>query len=484
MIKRLVQWGALAVLGVIALVTLTIVTFTGGTPKAEKVIPPSREAVQYSYAPLIREVAPAVVNIYTTRMVQRSRSLMFNDPFFRQFFGDRFSFGRDPDEPEERKQHHSLGSGVIVGTDGVVVTNNHVIDGADEIVVVLADRREFVADVIVSDERSDLAVLRIDANGEDLPHLEFQDSDDVEVGDLVFAIGNPFGIGQTVTSGIVSAVARTQVGVSDYEFFIQTDAAINPGNSGGALVGIDGTLYGVNTVILSRSGGSHGVGFAIPSNMVSRVVRDAVTEGKVVRGWLGASGQPVTSALAESLGLDRPVGALVNQVYEDGPADKAGLEIGDVVLEIEGNPVTDPQSLASRLATQEIGTRAELRILREGDMKTLRIPIQPAPEDPPRNETEMVGDHIFDGATIANLSPALADELRLDPMETGVIILALERRSQAARAGFRPGDIFVSINDEPIESVAMLDAYWATYSGTMEVTIRRQGRLLTDRFRQ
>ncbi|MFN3233736.1 MAG: Do family serine endopeptidase [Alphaproteobacteria bacterium] len=480
MTKRLALWGGLWLLGVVAFGSVL-----GGTSKAEreeKIIPPSREAVQYSYAPLIREVAPAVVNIYTTRMVQRSRSLMFNDPFFRQFFGDRF--GRGDDEPQERKQNHSLGSGVLVGEGGVVVTNNHVVAGADEIVVVLADRREFVAEVIVADERTDLAVLRIDTNGEDLPHLTFQDSDDVEVGDLVFAIGNPFGIGQTVTSGIVSAVARTQVGISDYEFFIQTDAAINPGNSGGALVGIDGTLYGINTVILSRSGGSHGVGFAIPANMVSRVVSDAITEGKVVRAWLGASGQPVTSALAESLGLDRPIGALVNSIYEGGPADDAGLEVGDVVLEIEGNPVADPQSLASRLATQEIGSKAELRVLRDGEMETIRIVIEPAPEDPPRNETELIGDHIFDGATVANLSPALADELRLDPMETGVIILAVNRRGGAARSGFRPGDIFVEINGEPIESVAMLDAYWATYSGTMDVSIRRRGRVMTDRFRQ
>ncbi|MDA0338452.1 MAG: trypsin-like peptidase domain-containing protein, partial [Proteobacteria bacterium] len=331
--QRIVTWLRSSI-GSVGLALALTAAFGTAPALAEKVVPESREQVNYSYAPLIKQVAPAVVNIYTKRTIRQSRSMMFDDPVFKRFFEDRFSFG-----PQRDRQQSSLGSGVMVGEGGVVVTNRHVINGADEITVVLSDRREFDARIILSDERSDLAVLQIDAEGEDLPYLAFENSDDIEVGDLVFAIGNPFGVGQTVTSGIVSAVARTEVGTSDYEFFIQTDAAINPGNSGGALVGLDGKLYGVNTVILSRSGGSHGVGFAIPANMVAHVVESALTDGKVIRPWLGGSGQQVTAGIAESVGLDRPTGVLVNHIHPKGPAKAAGLQVGDIMLEIGGQEV-------------------------------------------------------------------------------------------------------------------------------------------------
>ena len=455
-------------------VVLMVVLSMAAPVQAEKVVPESRAQAQLSYAPLIREVAPAVVNIYTKRTVRQSRSMMFDDPVFQRFFGDRFSFG-----PQRERQQHSLGSGVLVGEGGIVITNGHVIAGADEITVVLNDRREFEAELILSDDRTDLAVLRIDAGDEDLPYLAFEDSDDIEVGDLVFAIGNPFGVGQTVTSGIVSAVARTEVGVNDYEFFIQTDAAINPGNSGGALVGLDGKLYGINTVILSRSGGSHGVGFAIPANMVSRVVESALTDGKVIRPWFGASGQTVTADIADSLGLERPSGVLINSLYDGGPADESGLEIGDVVLEIEGREVVDPKSLASRLATRPVGGTATLLVYRNGRTNTVDIALRAAPEDPPRNITTLANG-VFAGATIANLSPALAEELGMGhAMMSGVIVLEVERRSQAARLGLRPGDLFVAINDETIEDVATVDAYWSQYDDRMTVEIERAGRVLS-----
>ncbi|MDX1580234.1 MAG: Do family serine endopeptidase, partial [Alphaproteobacteria bacterium] len=430
----------------------------------------------YSYAPLVQQVAPAVVNIYTKRTIRTSGSSLFNDPFFRRFFGEEFG------QPREREQR-SLGSGVIVRKDGIVVTNRHVIAGADQITVSFADRREFEAELILEDEQTDLAVLRIDAGAEDLPALEFADSDTAQVGDIVFAIGNPFGVGQTVTSGIVSAMARTEVGVSDYDFFIQTDAAINPGNSGGALVGMDGKLYGINTVILSRSGGSHGIGFAIPANMVSRVVKGAITDGKIVRPWLGAGGQAVDNDLAQSIGLDRPGGVMINRLYGGGPAENAGLRAGDVVLSVNGFEIADPQALTSRLAALEVGKVARLSIYREGRRLDLDLPLDPPPEDPPANRTQLSPDHPFGGATVANLSPALAYELDWDPLAQGVIVVEIERGSRAHRIRLRPGDIFLRINGREVESVAQLDAYWSGFEGDLDVEIQRGNRVISATIR-
>ena len=336
---------ALAALG-LALIANT----PAAADEAARAVPESRAQVQFSYAPLVKQAPPAVVNIYARRLV-RSRPF-FDDPFFRRFFGEDSPFGA----PRERIEN-SLGSGVIVSPDGLVLTNHHVIDRASEIIVALADRREFEATVVTDDARTDLAVLRVDTEGAVLPYLELMDSDDLEVGDIVLAIGNPFGVGQTVTSGIVSALARTQVGVTDYSFFIQTDAAINPGNSGGALVTLDGRLAGVNTAIFSRSGGSIGIGFAIPANMARVVIAGAAAGGRFVRAWLGASGQEVTADMAQALGLERPGGVIVNGIYPGGPADAAGLRIGDVVTAVEGREVADPKALQFRIATRPHGYR-------------------------------------------------------------------------------------------------------------------------------
>ena len=287
-----------------------------GAAAQEARVPSSRAEVDLSFAPLVNKAAPAVVNIYTRR-VQRARPIspLFNDPFFRRFFGDAFGF----DRPRERVQN-ALGSGVIVRPEGMIVTNHHLIEGAEGITVVLADRREFDATIVGTDERTDLAVLTIEPEGEAMPYLELRDSDELQVGDLVLAIGNPFGVGQTVTSGIVSALARTQVGISDLNFFIQTDAAINPGNSGGALVTMDGKLAGINSAIFSKSGGSHGIGFAIPANMVRSVIAGLTSPGgRLVRPWFGATGQGVTAEIASSLGMARPTGVLINDVYGVGP---------------------------------------------------------------------------------------------------------------------------------------------------------------------
>src|SRR5215469_484585 len=329
-----------------------------------RAVPETRAQVQLSFAPVVKKTAPAVVNVFSRRTIKTAGSPFFDDPLFRRFFGENSPF-RGPSERVQR----SLGSGVLVAADGTVVTNHHVIKDADEVTVVLADRREFEAKIIRSDERTDLAVLKIEVGAEALPFLELRDSDELEVGDLVLAIGNPFGVGQTVTSGIISALARTGVGVSDYRFFIQTDAAINPGNSGGALVSLDGRLVGINTAIYSRSGGSIGIGFAIPSLMVKAVLANGGKDGRIVRAWIGASGQPVTSDLAASLGLQRPVGVLLKDVLPNSPAAKAGLKTGDVIEEINGHVVEDLESLRFRIATLPIGSTARLVAFRGGTQR-------------------------------------------------------------------------------------------------------------------
>ncbi len=429
---------------------LLAVAFAMPSQAQKRVLPEDRDQIMLSYAPLVRMVKPAVVNIYTRTVVKtRFRSPFFDDPFFRRFFGD--SFGRGG--TRERIQN-SLGSGVIVRADGLVVTNHHVVKGADQIIVALSDRREFEAKVILKDERTDLAVLRMDSGRESFAFLEFMDSDELEVGDLVLAIGNPFGVGQTVTSGIVSALARTQVGVSDYSFFIQTDAAINPGNSGGALVTMDGRLAGVNTAIFSKTGGSIGIGFAIPANMVRLIVDSAARGGRIVRPWLGASGQAVTRDLAAANGLDRPGGVLINSIYKGGPAEEAGLRIGDVVTQVDGRDIFDPQGLQFRVVTKPLGGVVTLTILRRGKLRSVRINLVPAPEEPPRNVTELPRKHILAGATIGNLSPAFAEELGLGTQIRGVIVLELTNGSRASRLRLRPGDILLKINNIDINKVS------------------------------
>src|SRR3990172_2588312 len=342
-------------------VVLTALAVAPAAAEQQRVVPESAAAMKQSFAPVVKRVAPAVVNVYVSRKVAQVVSPFANDPFFSRLFGDNFGI------PRERVQN-SLGSGVLVSKEGVVVTNNHVISGSGEaeITVALADGREFPAKLILKDEQTDLAVLRLKASNVEFPSIEFNDSDSLGVGDIVLAIGDPFGVGQTVTSGIVSALARTQVGISDYQFFIQTDAAINPGNSGGALVDMDGRLAGINTAIFSKSGGSHGIGFAIPSNMVRLVVQSALKGGKVQRPWLGASLQPVTPDIADSLGLDTPSGALVAKVHAKGPAAKAGLQAGDIVVSVDDKPVQDPQGFQYRFVTKGIGGAAALRGLGKG----------------------------------------------------------------------------------------------------------------------
>lgn len=439
-----------------------------------KAAPDTRAEIELSFAPVVRKVAPAVVNIFSKKVVQqRAVSPLFSDPFFRQFFGENFGL---QGVPRERIQN-SLGSGVIVSADGMIVTNHHVIGDADEITVILADRREFPAKVVVDDERTDLAVLRIEAGGKPLPHLAFRDSDEVEVGDLVLAIGNPFGVGQTVTSGIVSATARTHVGISDYSFFIQTDAAINPGNSGGALVTLDGKLLGINTAIYSRSGGSVGIGFAIPANMVKTVVASAAHGGAIVRAWTGLLGQSLTQDLATGFGLDRPGGVAVTKLYPGGPADRAGIETGDVVLAVDGQPVEDIESFRFRIATGEIGHTAKVTLWRNRHAVDVKFPLSAAPEAPPRNETRVNGPNPLSGAVMANLSPALAEELDLPGAWQGVIVTKIVRRSPAHRLGFRPGDIVLGVNKTKVRTVQELTSALSRSGIRWRISFMRDGQV-------
>jgi serine protease Do len=456
-----------------ALAALLLVGVAG--PAASDTVPTSRAEIALSFAPLVKQVAPAVVNIYTHAVVTQQRSLspLFNDPFFKQFFGDDF-FGK----PVERDQN-ALGSGVIVRADGLIVTNVHVIKGAQEIKVVLSDGREFAAAPVTVDEQTDIALLRIDPMGADLPVLELADSDALEVGDLVLAIGNPFGVGQTVTSGIISALARTRRGINDYGFFIQTDAAINPGNSGGALVTLDGRLAGINTAIVSRSGGSVGIGFAIPANMVRTVIAAADNGGQVVRPWIGATGQSVTADLAEGFGLNRPGGVVINNIFAGGPADKAGLEVGDIVTAIDDKPVQDPEALRFRLATLPIGETAKLAINRDGRELVVPVELVAAPETPEPDATAIDGRNPLSGATVANVSPALAEQLGLNGVWDGVVVVEVARDSPARRVGFRPGDLLLELNGVKLATVHGLKQAMQSAGEHWRLKVRRRDQVET-----
>ena len=438
-------------------------------------VPESRAEMQLSFSPLVKQTSGAVVNVYAEKTV-RQRSPFAGDPFLEQFFGQRM--------PNRSEKQSSLGSGVIVRDDGTVVTNNHVIEGADDIKVALADGREFASTVVMKDERLDLAVLKIKGNGP-FKVLPLGDSDKVEVGDLVLAIGNPFGVGQTVTSGIVSGLARNQITEgSDFSFFIQTDASINPGNSGGALIDMRGALIGINTAIFSRGGGSNGIGFAIPANLVKVFVESAMGGGgKFARPYIGASFEPVTSEVAEALGLTRARGALVTSVVEGGPAEKAGLKPGEVVLAVNGIEVEHPDALGYRLTTFGVGRTAKLSVSDNGRERELTMALEQAPEVPQRDARLLEGRSPLAGATVANLSPRLSEELRLPGRIRGVAITQLADGSPAARLGFAPRDIVVAINGVDIETSADLEKIVRAGASLWRIEIERDGQRIRQFFR-
>jgi serine protease Do len=402
---------------------------------------PAAGQVALSFAPVVKAAAPAVVNIYTATVDRRPRSM--NEEFIQRFFGGA---------PVQPRVSQSLGSGVIVGGDGLIITNNHVVEGADQILVALADRREFKAKILFADPRLDLALLKVDTEGAALPVIRMADSDRVEVGDVTVAIGNPFGVGQTVTTGIVSALARTGIGVSDWQFFIQTDAAINPGNSGGALLDAQGRLIGVPTAIFSRGGGSNGIGFAIPSKMV-RVFLTAADKGKLVSGWIGVEGEALTADTAKQMGLDRPGGLLVTAVVPGSPGAQAGIRSGDVIRSVDGKEVANGGQLRYSLATEGVGKSLNVRLWRDGAERQVPVTLAAPPENPPRTITRIAARSILTGVTVANLSPAYAQELGAGLPEQGVVVVAIDAGAPAARF-LRPGALIESVGGQPVRSVA------------------------------
>jgi Do/DeqQ family serine protease len=431
--------------------------------------------LRLSYAPVVQKAAPSVVNVYAAKIVA-NRNPFMDDPFFRRFFG-----GGSGGMPQEQVQR-SLGSGVIVDASGLVMTNNHVIEGASEVKIALSDKREFEAEVLLKDSRTDLAVLKVKDGREKFTAIDLGDSDALQVGDVVLALGNPFGVGQTVTHGIVSALARTQVGITDYQFFIQTDAAINPGNSGGALVDLSGRLVGLNTAIFSRSGGSQGIGFAIPVNMVKVVVASAKSGGaSVKRPWLGAKLQSVTPEIAESLGLKRPAGALVATVAEKSPAARAGLKTGDVIVGVDGQAVDDQNAFDYRFATKALGGQAQIGIWRGGKEAKVTVALETAPETP-RDEIVIQSRSPFMGVKIVNISPAVADELRLESSAEGVVVTDIADGSLAKSLGFQRGDVIEQVNGDKIARTRDLDRVAKERQRLWRITILRGGQRLSVTF--
>lgn len=466
------QWLKSATLSLAISTFFVLPVFAQSADAVKTRVPASRAEITQSFAPVVKIAAPAVVNVYASQKAPKTRNPFEGDPFFERFFGGMA-------QPERARQ--SVGSGVIVGKDGLVVTNHHVIEGMSEIKVALSDRREFEAEVKLRDPKTDLAVLKIKTGG-DFPVLEMGDSEKLEVGDLVLAIGNPFGVGQTVTQGIVSALARTHVGVSDYQFFIQTDAAINPGNSGGALVDANGRLIGINTAIFSQSGGSHGIGFAIPVTMVKAVVESAKTGTSVRRPWLGATLQNITPDLAETLGLKRPVGALVTNTVAGGAAEAAGLRKLDVITAVDGVEIEDPDAFGYRFATKVIGGAAKLSVLRGGKAQEIALPLTAAPEVPAKAALVVKTDSPFQGATLWNISPAVKDELSLHTADSGVVVAEVTPGTSAAEVGFQKGDVLLAINGATIDSTAAFEKANKAKGFAWRVRINRGGQILNSIF--
>jgi len=451
------------------------------TPRMAETI--AAPPMDQGFVAVAKAATPAIVNISTTRVVKNpSGSPMTpfsEDPFFRQFFGDEFY--KQFEVPRERREQ-SLGSGVIVDPNGLIVTNNHVVAKADEIKVLLGDKREFKGKVVGTDPKTDVAVVKI--NAKDLPTIPWGDSDKLQVGEYVLAIGNPFGLNQTVTMGIVSAVGRANVGIAEYEDFIQTDAAINPGNSGGALVNARGELIGINTAIFSQSGGYMGVGFAVPSDMVKSVMESLVKSGKVVRGWLGVSIQEVSPELAKQFALPEARGAVVTDVLESSPAAKAGLQQGDVIVSIDGTPVENTGMLRNRVAQTPIGKKVKVGVIRDKKEKELEVLIAEQPKEIARGQEESPGtpdeevSTALSGIEVRDLSPNLVQRYGLSKSDKGVVITQVEQGSAAADSGLREGDLVVEINRQAVKSVKDYDRLAAKVGkqDTVLLLVNRQGR--------
>lgn len=441
---------------------------------AETKIPSSLTEIQLGFAPLVKQAAPAVVNIYAKRVVAQRVSPFANDPFFGNLFGEL--------EQTRPRVQNSLGSGVILSDDGIVVSNHHVVEQATDIRVVLNDRREYTAEVMLADDEADLAILKLkDAEG--MPYLPFRDSDTVEVGELVLAIGNPFGVGQTVTSGIVSGLARSGTAArSGRGYFIQTDAAINPGNSGGALIDVNGELVGVNTSILTRSGGSNGIGFAIPSALVRAFVAQA-REGnsKFEKPWAGMNGQPVDADIAEGLGLRAPGGIVISDLHAVSPFLEAGFQPGDVILAVGGQPVNTAAEMVFRMAVVGLGSNATVARFREGTIDDINVRLMKAPDAPARDTTETGRRSTVPGLVISNINPAVLAQYGL-PLSTQGVVIATPG-DVGARMGLRPGDVLQKINRDDIMTVSDVQDALTIRSGSLVLQVQRGNQRLVMRFR-
>jgi serine protease Do len=406
------------------------------------------------FAPIVPKVVPAVVNIASTKVIRnpQSSSPFFSDPFFRQFFGNQVP--HQFEMPKEQRER-SLGSGVIVSPDGYVLTNNHVVESASEIKVSLADKREFKARVIGTDPRTDIAVLKIDATN--LPTMVLGDSSKMQVGNFVLAVGNPFGLSQTVTAGIISAVGRGGLGIEDYEDFIQTDASINPGNSGGALVNVNGELIGINTAILTGDGGggNEGVGFAIPINMAREVMNQILKNGHVIRGYLGAWIQPITPEIAKAFGLKESYGALLGDVEASGPAGKSGLQRGDIVLEMNGQPIKDTRDFRLKISMTAPGTVVHLKVFSKGVIKDYDVTLGELPnKEEKTSEQGNATSSVLQGLNVETLTPEIASNLGLPAGTKGVVVDSVDQGSSAAEAGLRRGDVIQEVNRQPVTNMS------------------------------
>ncbi|MGA2952039.1 MAG: Do family serine endopeptidase [Caulobacteraceae bacterium] len=430
-------------------------------------VPSDAASERQSFAPVVKKVAPAVVNVFSKRVVRQQV-----DPFWGMF------------APTGPRTVQSLGSGSIVRPDGVILTNHHVIAGATEIMVVTSDRREWPATLLLDDPRADLAVLKIDAKGEKLPTIPIDAAEQPQVGDLVLAIGDPFGVGQTVTNGIVSALGRSDTGVSNFSAFIQTDAAINPGNSGGPLVDMSGDLIGVNTAIVSASGASAGVGFAIPAATARQVVDAAMSGGHaVVRPWLGVKAQALTGEMARSLGLAAPQGVVVAEVWPGGPAARAGVAQGDVIVSVNGQEVDDEAALNFRVGAMKPSEGAQLVVRRNGGpAKTLEARVDSPPGEPAAEPLIVTGRNPFAGATVVNLSPAAAIDSGVDPFAGKGVMVSKVDAGFAQSIGLRPGDFIRQINDRPIASTGDVAAATRAPATAWKVVIERGGQTITAQF--
>jgi serine protease Do len=463
-IRNVSSWMRVALLGGALVVAGSSLAFSGLTHAKDAHVrlvvddaPVQRDGkAVMSFAPVVKHVAPSVVKVFTTTKMKQQRMPLLDDPFFRRFFGDDGQGDESPNRRGSRTpKQYGLGSGVVVSKDGYILTNNHVVENADEIKVGLNDGRDLPAKVVGTDSKSDVAVLKIEAS--DLTPLPLADSDKIEVGDLVLAVGNPFGIGQTVTMGIISATGRATLGL-DYEDFIQTDAAINPGNSGGALVDADGRLIGINTAILSRSGGNQGIGFAVPSNLARSVMESLIKNGRVIRGFMGVGIQDVTPSLAKEFDLsEKTTGALVGDVTPKSPAEKAGLKHGDVITEFNGKPVKDSRHLKLQVAELAPGTKVPMKIVRDGEQKSLDVVLKEFPKDDAlakrdQGDKEPSTSETLEGVTVGDIDAAARRQLGLPTNLKGALVVQVDENSAAYDAGLREGDVIVEINRKPVRS--------------------------------